>query len=83
MEAEATLRRSLAWTGKNLGEESPQYLGVARGMISVLEKQRKVGEAGEMLKEGLVIVERMSGPYKVEETEETQKVAENFKGLKE
>jgi tetratricopeptide (TPR) repeat protein len=83
MEAEATLRRTLTWTGKNLGEESPQYLGGVRGMISVLEKQRKIGEAGEMLKEGLAIVGRMSGPYQVEETEEMQKVAENFKGLKE
>jgi hypothetical protein len=83
MEAEATLRRTLAWTGKNLGEESPQHLGGARGMTSVLEKQKKIGETGEILKEGLAIVERMSGPYKVEETEEMEKVAENFKGLKE
>lgn len=51
-------------------------------MISVLEKQRKIGEAGEMLKEGLAIVEKMSGPSKIEETEEVQKVAENFKGLR-
>jgi hypothetical protein len=72
----------LAWTGKNLGVESPQYLEGVRGMISVLEKQRKIGEAGEMLKEGLAIVEKMSGPSKIEETEEVQKVAENFKGLR-
>jgi hypothetical protein len=75
--------KQVAGAVSNLGEESPQYLGGSRGMISVLEKQRKIGEAGEILKEGLAIVERMSGPYKVEETEEMQKVAENFKGLKE
>jgi tetratricopeptide (TPR) repeat protein len=81
MEAEATLRRTLVWTSKNLGEESPQYLGGVRGMISVLEKQGKLGEAGEMLKCGLAIVERVGGPYKVEEMEEMQKVAHSFGGL--
>ncbi|KAE9365432.1 hypothetical protein N431DRAFT_430932 [Stipitochalara longipes BDJ] len=81
-EAEATLRKTMAWTGKNLGEESPQYLGGVRGMISVLGKQGKFDEAEEMLKEGLTIVERMNGPYKEEETEEMQNVAENLKKLK-
>lgn len=81
-EAEATLRKTMEWTGKNLGEESPQYLGGVRGMISVLERQGKFDEAEEMVKKGLAIVERMSGRYKDEETEEMHKVAENLKTSK-
>jgi hypothetical protein len=48
-EAEATIRKSKIWAGNNLGEESPQYLGAVRGLIAVLEKEGKFGEAEERL----------------------------------
>lgn len=81
-EAEASLRRSMTLAGKTLGEESPQYLGAVKGLIAVLEKQGRFVEAEEMLDAGLAIVERMSGPFKEEETKEMQAIAGNFSGLK-
>jgi hypothetical protein len=80
--AEASLRRSMTWAGKSLGEESPQYLEAVRGFIAVFEKQGKFVEAEEMLGAGLAMVERMSGPFKEEETKEMQAFAGNFSGLK-
>jgi Tetratricopeptide repeat len=77
-EAEITFRQAKDWAAKNLGEESPQYLGAIRGLIGILKKEGKVGEAKETLSEGLAIVERMSGPFKEEETEEMQFVAEKL-----
>jgi hypothetical protein len=52
------------------------------GLITALEKQEKFGEAEELLNEGLAIVARMDRPFKEEETEEMQAIAENFAGLK-
>lgn len=40
-EARTTIRKSKMWLVKGCGEKSPEYLGVKRELIAVLEKQGK------------------------------------------
>jgi hypothetical protein len=81
-EAEASLRRSMIWAVKSLGQEGLQYLGVVRGLIDILEKQGKFVEVDEMLIVGFVIMERMSRPFNEEETKEMQTIEQNFNDSK-
>jgi hypothetical protein len=78
-QAEESYKKSLVQLEIVLGKETPQYLGSVRGLVDILCKQGKTDEAGKLLLEGEMIVERMGGPFKEEEVEAMKKCSDKYK----
>ena len=61
-EAEAALRRALAMTRANSGEDHPNIAATMGNLATVLESQSRFNEAEDLYKRTLVIYEKIYGP---------------------